>query len=255
MTVTCAASVTYEQAKQENFSGVHMAQTDRRTVCYYNKQTAVPTKLHPNYPSASRRHYTKLAKLLPRSSCTRRMPGLSSHPGGISHHFRDRTHVSLADEVVWNVALARRRLVSFVELDAGAMLKVDRKSKMRITHGRHWHVGTWCLPVIQKNYFGVTSQGSRRVRTEQFQGADLYQKVVAGILYNIRVQAGYGYDTVRPRSDPGTIFPPKQTSDAGNTYMVTYGLGLVELWAQHSPSLNLCEAKPGQGETKLGYLI
>ena len=90
------------------------------------------------------------------------------------------------DEVVWNVALGSAALGGTAAGSGGALnslssswtpaldelvLKVDRKSKMRITHGRHWHVGTWCLPVIQKNYFGATSQGSRRVRTEQFQGA------------------------------------------------------------------------------------
>ena len=62
------------------------------------------------------------------------------------------------DEVVWNVALGSAALGGTAAGSGGALnslssswtpaldelvLKVDRKSKMRITHGRH--VGTWSL--------------------------------------------------------------------------------------------------------------
>ena len=92
--------------------------TDEPFVTVTNKQTAVPTKLHPNYPSASRRHYTKLAKLL--------RPSIFPH----TSHARSRripaaypaiSGIGCMDEVVWNVALGSAALGGTAAGSGGAL--------------------------------------------------------------------------------------------------------------------------------------
>lgn len=127
--------------------------------------------------------YAKLAKLLgpsPFPHASQHMLGLSPHPG-VSYLFQNQTHVSPADEALWNVALGSTALGGPAPGSAGGVLhspppswtpalgelvlKVDSKFKVRNSTVHVWReiyliirrVGDsapFCL--FTENHFGTT---------------------------------------------------------------------------------------------------